>query len=1267
MKIEIELDTILYTLSAPAKARAKRGVAAGGPGIARKSLRARFGGVGAEAEALANEKLVAAGRMAEVTVAGGLGRMLQRRDTPAPDLGWRIKAELNKEYWWGPLRARAATMSPEELAIHARSLPVDGVREMPMPALQNIVSQWLLDARVPRVSGLGIPGRTGGSSSAPPAPFGQTIGSLSAFLASVPTGVTLGNPERLAATADGKGLTLAHEGSALTLSAGIDWERVFQAKAAYRGLEFSSSAKVIGGEQQEFKLGLQYGPEIADLKEAAEKFQGSGTALGDAIVNVPRLVGYLQERGIAPLVGVSDAVEQAKKIAGERDRTLPITFGLEAKVSREANTPPALSLTGNLSFRWDLLKKARPGAPTRTDEDPIPPLPYGDGRPLGTSLQARMEHFFGRALPDVQIHTGPGAAAAALQLGAEAFTIGRDIYFGADKYAPESQQGLGLLGHELTHVLQQEDRRTNGTRRAGGGETDTLEREAEATAKAITTSSSAVQTDALVIDEYRRTHRVSEGPPLTDAERVTLDLIAMQGREVCEQLLRSEHADLVATGQTLPRLRMTFDLDLTTTPPDAAAAAWGRKMAQTLVGALQTGVDSIFAGTSPGSPLLSPDGQAVTPQAATGGMTSGKAPASVAAPAGPIASAPAPGVPFRGRMFTIDPDQLRRLLEGLIGELGQSSAETVAYEFLRMGREDRLGLQLRGIDTELIDRVQAAFEPVLKQLQEEQKTFISQFENDAAEATRVVLTRSHEELKKEEEKYTHTLPGHPMPDADSVRAAAKALLDKRKEADVAAEAAMKANREMIDQNKHKAPFPFLAGTAPQMPYFPNPELREKAGKASDAWWKLEEEYGAMRADKEKAFPALAMYAYNEDGMAAARLEDLPTWGLLADWRLMDKISDEAHRRVKANEEAQKDMQDSARVWSLPRMLDLTLKQRKAKAFQERWVKDQAAKVRKAEKEQEEFIAAVAIGVSIVTTALTLGAALPAAGTAGAAVLATMAAGAQAVSTTITIAQAYKHLEQYRREAAASDSALDKANAISGGDPNFLWLALDLVAVVADVAAAKSAFGAMRKTIETARTTRNVSVLASELADVAQRSGVPKETLDSILKRASAEVEASATVAVRATAAANAALSPAQIVMTMEAHVATQNSRVATAIQNGNRAFFQNLGLSQRQINVLMNPASKTFAAQYGNAMERAVARAFRSDPRLSGMLLDARNMSGRIFPIPPSGRPLRPDFGFASGPLEGNIVDLTATGGREAKMAKYHDRVITLEYARPTF
>ncbi|MGI9542139.1 MAG: eCIS core domain-containing protein, partial [Cyclobacteriaceae bacterium] len=50
------------------------------------------------------------------------------------------------------------------------------------------------------------------------------------------------------------------------------------------------------------------------------------------------------------------------------------------------------------------------------------------------------------------------------QLGAQAFTQGRDIYFNSDKYHPETASGKRLLAHELTHVIQQKGKKKKGNK-----------------------------------------------------------------------------------------------------------------------------------------------------------------------------------------------------------------------------------------------------------------------------------------------------------------------------------------------------------------------------------------------------------------------------------------------------------------------------------------------------------------------------------------------------------------------------------------------------------------------------------------------------------------------------------------------------------------------------------------------------------------------------------------------------------------------------------
>lgn len=79
----------------------------------------------------------------------------------------------------------------------------------------------------------------------------------------------------------------------------------------------------------------------------------------------------------------------------------------------------------------------------------------GQGQPLSETTRAYFESRFGLDFSEVRIHADGVAANAAHQLNAQAFTQGRDIYFGAGRYQPESKPGRQLLAHELTHTVQQ--------------------------------------------------------------------------------------------------------------------------------------------------------------------------------------------------------------------------------------------------------------------------------------------------------------------------------------------------------------------------------------------------------------------------------------------------------------------------------------------------------------------------------------------------------------------------------------------------------------------------------------------------------------------------------------------------------------------------------------------------------------------------------------------------------------------------------------------
>ena len=88
----------------------------------------------------------------------------------------------------------------------------------------------------------------------------------------------------------------------------------------------------------------------------------------------------------------------------------------------------------------------------------------GRGQTLNNKVRQPMEQAFGNSFAGVNVHTDAKADNLNRELGARAFTTGRDIFFRQGEYQPEAPAGKELLAHELTHVVQQ------------GGATHTVQR-----------------------------------------------------------------------------------------------------------------------------------------------------------------------------------------------------------------------------------------------------------------------------------------------------------------------------------------------------------------------------------------------------------------------------------------------------------------------------------------------------------------------------------------------------------------------------------------------------------------------------------------------------------------------------------------------------------------------------------------------------------------------------------------------------------------------
>ena len=104
--------------------------------------------------------------------------------------------------------------------------------------------------------------------------------------------------------------------------------------------------------------------------------------------------------------------------------------------------------------------------------------PSGGGKELPEDVRVQMETALGADFSAVRIHEG----AEAESLGALAYSQGTDIHFQPGLYDPRGQRGRELLGHELTHVVQQSHGRVRANTQAKGAainDNAELEREAD--------------------------------------------------------------------------------------------------------------------------------------------------------------------------------------------------------------------------------------------------------------------------------------------------------------------------------------------------------------------------------------------------------------------------------------------------------------------------------------------------------------------------------------------------------------------------------------------------------------------------------------------------------------------------------------------------------------------------------------------------------------------------------------------------------------------
>jgi hypothetical protein len=154
-----------------------------------------------------------------------------------------------------------------------------------------------------------------------------------------------------------------------------------------------------------------------------------------------------------PEISARRSHQAAAKTIGGRIESAP-SQPIQAKPMFRGLSQELLPLTGQTGSRLKAHSREMGGRESVNGLQPqLSPLHQanGGGQKLPEAVQQKMEASFGTAFSDVRIHEG----AEAEKIGAIAYTCGSYIHFSPGKYTPFNPIGQQLLGHELTHVIQQ--------------------------------------------------------------------------------------------------------------------------------------------------------------------------------------------------------------------------------------------------------------------------------------------------------------------------------------------------------------------------------------------------------------------------------------------------------------------------------------------------------------------------------------------------------------------------------------------------------------------------------------------------------------------------------------------------------------------------------------------------------------------------------------------------------------------------------------------
>lgn len=138
--------------------------------------------------------------------------------------------------------------------------------------------------------------------------------------------------------------------------------------------------------------------------------------------------------------------------------TAPITSGMLQRKCRCGGSGKGVGKCEECADderKQDLYRKSTPGNEIGEVPQIVQDVLRSPGHPLEVESRSYFEAQFGFDFSAVRVHHDHTAAESAKRIDAEAYTVGQHIAFSESYYRPGTIKGDALLGHELTHVVQQ--------------------------------------------------------------------------------------------------------------------------------------------------------------------------------------------------------------------------------------------------------------------------------------------------------------------------------------------------------------------------------------------------------------------------------------------------------------------------------------------------------------------------------------------------------------------------------------------------------------------------------------------------------------------------------------------------------------------------------------------------------------------------------------------------------------------------------------------